>query len=42
MKRLFPLLAVLLLAALTTQSCHKPPISSGHKNFRQSKRNRQR
>lgn len=43
MKKLFPLIAGIILVAMIAESCggtNKPPRSSGHKSFRASKRGR--
>lgn len=40
MKKLLPIMASLLLIAFLLESCHKPPMSTGHKNFKQSRKNR--
>ncbi|HLO69788.1 MAG TPA: hypothetical protein VK167_02900 [Flavipsychrobacter sp.] len=43
MKKLFPLIAGLILVAMIVESCggtNKPPRSSGHGSYRASKKNR--
>lgn len=40
MKRFLPAIALLIVAALIFGSCHKPPISTGHKSYKHSRKNR--
>lgn len=40
MKKNIFIIATVLITAFIIQSCSKPPVSTGHKTYRQSKKNR--